>query len=532
MNNEELFDQIFKDKLENVFIGQPDNAWNKFSRASKMNAARESHFFDQAISRSLSNINTPIIGNEWLAFKNHWDTHTHLIENEFDSQIRNTLQANRLKPDSRALSTLESALSQSNLRNKNLIPSKIIEAILMSIILLLLYMYTPLLQTSNEKSKQTVPSKQVDRASIDQPNTNTQVASLVTLPRIQDKYYSKDLSKNLKVQTNDRVATAPADPDNLMFQNTNSNKSVLNNINVVYNELREKRNDIIEPSINNYYLGNNSFAIQSNPLTQGLNVMRNISNEDNSLIFNKLHNSDIQPRSIYASENYPNYTSIPFNQSDGKKLLSAIWIGFRIGRAFDLIRTPTYSDKGKLVSTQKVQSTILAFNVEVKNDFVNLETGLSYSCKNFGFEGPQNEIAHFINIPLSIKKDFFPSNRFVPYFKVGPDVTIVAAATYKPIVENANRLPKGDQLAAPLSGYPDQKNEDGIINSGKLSTNSFLGIHGSLGFEAKITNSSKITFDISQQINPFEKGIGINNHRFSERSVTLGFKKLLFENLY
>ena len=100
--------------------------------------------------------------------------------------------------------------------------------------------------------------------------------------------------------------------------------SVLNNINVVYNELREKRNDIIEPSIN-YYLKNNGFAIQSNPLTQGLNVMRNISNEDNSLIFNKLHNSDIQPRSIYASENYPNYTSIPFNQSDGKKLLSAIW---------------------------------------------------------------------------------------------------------------------------------------------------------------------------------------------------------------
>ena len=233
MNNEELFDQIFKDKLENVFIGQPDNAWNKFSRASKMNAARESHFFDQAISRSLSNINTPIIGNEWLAFKNHWDTHTHLIENEFDSQIRNTLQANRLKPDSRALSTLESALSQSNLRNKNLIPSKIIEAILMSIILLLLYMYTPLLQTSNEKSKQTVPSKQVDRASIDQPNTNAQVSSLVTNTRIQDKYYSKDLSKNVKVQTNDRVASAPADPDNLMVQNTNSNMSVLNNINVV-----------------------------------------------------------------------------------------------------------------------------------------------------------------------------------------------------------------------------------------------------------------------------------------------------------
>ena len=92
-----------------------------------------------------------------------------------------------------------------------------------------------------------------------------------------------------------------------------------------------------------------------------------------------------------------------------------------------------------------------------------METGLSYSCKNFGFEGPQNEIAHFINIPLSIKKDFFPSNRFVPYFKVGPDVTIVAAAIYKQIVENANRLPKGDQLAAPLAGYPDQKNEDGTV---------------------------------------------------------------------
>ena len=531
MNNEELFDQIFKDKLENVFIGQPDNAWNKFSRASKMNAARESHFFDQAISSSLSNINNPIIGNEWLAFKNHWDAQVHQVENQFDSQIRNTLQANRLKPDARAFSTLESALSQSNLRKTNLIPSKIIEALLMSIILLLLYMFTPLLETSNEKSKKTVPSKQVDRASIDQPKANTQFASLVPGPRIQDKFYSRDLSKNLKVQKNIKAVSAPPDTDNLIVQNTNSNISVLNSLNVVYNELREKQNEINKPSIN-IYLKNNSIAIQSNSLTQSFNIRSNKSNEDNTLIFNKLLHGDIQPHSIYASENYPNYTSIPFNQIDSKKLLSAIWLGFRLGRAFDLIRTPTYSDKGKLVSTQNVQSTILAFNVEVKNDFVNVETGLSYSCKNFGFEGPQNEIAHFINIPLSIKKDFFPSNRFVPYFKVGPDVTIVAAAIYKQIVENANRLPKGDQLAAPLAGYPDQKNEDGIINSGKLSTNSFLGIHGSLGFEAKITNSSKITFDISQQINPFEKGLGINNHRFSERSVTIGFKKLLLENLY
>jgi len=519
MNNEQKFDKLIGDKLAEVPISQPVNAWDKFSRASKMNVAREGHFFDQAVNRSLAGMSAPLTGQEWSSFKNQWDTHTASLENKFDEQVREAIDQNQQIPTHRSQEILESALTHSVIRNNKLLPSKIIEACMIAVILLLLFMYTPLF--TNEKEHTPTQLKEVketeqqfDRAQIKSDlkigNDNDQLEDLNNKnqhqkPSITYMSFNKNVTGKSK---NSEITSGSADlmsnyESNIStgIKSINSQLTQSEQLNILNSE--QTIPGFIEQKLSNSTLGEHH---------------SNISNAS-------VHNNDeiaqlefltIQPRSVFAAENFPIHPNLTAFQPKIKKGVPSVWIGFRLGQAFDHIKTPSYIAGVRSVSIENTRSTAMSVNIEVKKEFFNIETGVKYSFKQFA----DDRSAHFINIPLTLKKDFLTESKLSPFFKIGPDITLVAAADY-------NEFNEGER---PPNKITERSN--GLINKGHFSDNSFVGLHGAIGLEYKITPYSKFTIDLAQQINPFEKGISTSNYRFSETSISIGYKRLLFENLY
>jgi len=38
--------------------------------------------------------------------------------------------------------------------------------------------------------------------------------------------------------------------------------------------------------------------------------------------------------------------------------------------------------------------------------------------------------------------------------------------------------------------------------------------------------------EVSKQFNPFQKGLGINNQKFTQTAITLGIKKMIYHDVY
>lgn len=519
MSKEQQFDEHCKNLIERLDIQQPADAWERFTQSTGWQSMGAERSFDDQMRKTLGSMSAIPQTGEWEKFNQHWEAQKALDQRRFDAAVRNKVI--NTMPSMKAPEILERAIRHSDIRNKKLIPSKIIEACLLAIICILLLMYTPLLDNKsdhnpNDERSQPATEYNQDRASADIPPVSEPAAGAQSI--------SDDANHNIAVSLQQHQHPKAAVPSN-----TYGRPAVVDNTStrILINTGASARNGKGIPSYSNDpVFGHSDFGAKEEKA-----ITNYISNEYKSSIkvLPDIPNLLIQPASIFKSEDYPVYKTIPLTYHQPKKLLSSVWLGFRVGQAFDRIKTPSYVSGVKTVASQQFKSTIADFNIEINNDFINIESGIKYSFKKFTTGQNTVDEAHFVNIPLTVKKDFILSDKLIPYFKIGPDVTIVAAATYEPSVPEHNYL-RYENLA-PLKA-PNSKVEDGIIYKGELSKNSFLGIHGAIGFEYKVNPLSKFTFDITQQLNPFEKGVGINNHRFSETSVTVGYKRLLFENLY
>lgn len=545
MNNEQQFDAVFKYKLDDIQIDQPVNAWDKFSRASKFNKAREGHSFDQAINKSLTSFQVPLSGNEWNSFQKHLQESQWSNEATFDKNIKSKIHKYATNPDARAGKILDSAIEQSVIRTKKLLTSKIIEATFIAIIVLLLFTYTPMVkspgipadekhipnnsnqdydrvlnETEKDHNEVSISQNNLDLLTLDNSNRDSKIKSISEKQKSdKTKFNSQSIASGRKISSS---------LNNSIIKSSRVLPAENGVRDVIINAIEPPASNVGENQKNPLYAENNNTA----RITQDKNIGEaNLAAQlDKNLELVQLDNLSIHPSSLYSHEIHPLHPTLPVFKFKDKKLLSSLWIGFRIGQAFDLIKSPGgYLNGHRLENYQRTKSSIADVNIEFKNDFVNVESGIKYSYKKFSVSDDSYEDAHFINIPLTIKKEFLPHSRLMPFFKIGPDITIVAAASYEPTIENTKNVKH--YMGAPALNATNNVN-DGIINKGNISTNSFLGIHGAIGFEYKINNYSKFSFDLTQQINPFEKKIGISNYSFSETCISIGYKRLLFENLY
>lgn len=522
MSKEQQFDEHYKDLIQRLDIQQPADAWEQLTQSADWKSMKAERSFDDQMRRTLGSMAAIPHTGEWEKFSQHWEAQKTLEQHQFDAAVKSKVLHAAPSSHAKASEILEEAIVHSDMRNKKLVPSKIIEACLLAVICILLLMYRPLLDnkaSDNPGSAQPQPGMEYnqDRASADMPS---QPATHTVCGPVDGNY-------------NDAVASAHPHHGSQYARSSDSDRRSASGDN------RHRENNSIAASAEAtlsvvkaiLLTSDNSYHYSSPDKKKETGTINYISDTYKSIIkvLPDIPNLSARPTSIFKSEDYPLYKTIPLAYHQPKKLLSSVWLGFRVGQAFDRIKTPSYISGAKTVTSQQFKSTIADFNIEINNDFINVESGIKYSFKKFNTGHNTVDEAHFVNIPLTVKKDFILTEKLTPYFKIGPDVTIVAAATYEPSVQEHNSL-KYESLA-PLKA-PNSKVEDGIIYKGELSKNSFLGIHGAIGFEYKVNSLSKFTLDITQQINPFEKGIGINNHRFSETSVTVGYKRLLFENLY
>ena len=86
---------------------------------------------------------------------------------------------------------------------------------------------------------------------------------------------------------------------------------------------------------------------------------------------------------------------------------------------------------------------------------------------------------------------------------------------------------------APSINYISKSNRSGgVLKAGDLQDNSYLGIHAAIGAETTLGKGVCLTLEVSKQFNPFQKGLGINNQKFTQTAITLGIKKMIYHDVY
>ena len=222
---------------------------------------------------------------------------------------------------------------------------------------------------------------------------------------------------------------------------------------------------------------------------------------------------------------------IALSKPKNSGVIDNIFLGVQAGAVIDQVSTPISNLSGKNTYSKGIFNNLAGLFLEIENRWVNVETGIVYSFKKYGLENPDNSKGHFINIPVSLKKVLFPGKKVEPYLKIGPDFNIVMAASTKP-----ERL-YGEFLAldnyAPSINYISKSNRSGgVLKAGDLQDNSYLGIHAAIGAETTLGKGGCLTLEVSKQFNPFQKGLGINNQKFTQTAITLGIKKMIYHDVY
>lgn len=551
MKDEELFDNLINQKLTEASVPTPLGVWETFNQSDAMQAHMQGQNFDAAVRQHMSQMTVPPIGNEWGAFKKHWDTATVQNENAFDHAVHTKVKQSNPYPGPEANTILQNAIQQSIIYRRQIWIGKFAEMAFIIIVVASLFHFLPEFGSFNSDKKKNIPTEEIHPSS---PTDNIFDRADAIIP-------SHDVLDEPSVPTVSLLEANPANNHTGEITANNPSHIALN----LSGKIPLNPHDKLDPATNlaeRQIMPLKGESISTYPETEltdlndgaSMNASETIAETDLPEVMtidveSSKVGSSISPfannimtimpaqiatlhstaESLYANGHHLGLQSAPIKIGNGRKIISEMWIGAKIGQAYNLIRTPVSNIQSRSYQYQNINSSIAGFNLELKSDYVNVETGLYYSFKLFGQGNYDKDRGHFVNIPLSLKKDFFTKKKLSPYLKAGPDFTMLVKAEYDPNLDNSSyqNLPTA---LAPSKDFANATVEDGIIHSGNLTRNSYFGIHGGIGVEYKFSNANKLALEIMHQLNPFDKGLGINNHKFTETSINLGYKHILNYN--
>ena len=488
---------------------------------------------------------------DWGAFMAFKNGHDSKIEAQFDEEIRNKL-VGQVYPITDVANELFNGIASNYLsNNKHVWISKLFEAAMIAAIFLLLITYWPILDQQIHRNDSDPELSIAQTSNVDQlseksmRNLNTSPPSSNKISALGGADNSKKATfKKYKKNTNASTLVNAKNPLNSTFEahskysDTNIEGIVSINMEDGLNLIQKNKeiaseqiilatNKTEDPDLNPSHIGlkHNQENVQLGAYNQEDQVLseRTASNM-NYAAMNSLERKDFTPISIYSDEKILMYRCVNINDIVLKNNPIKIWAGLKIGPVVNWIKTPFINLEERSFERHQTISAIEGFNFEVENNWLSIETGLSHSKKMYGLGNPQNESGHFLTLPLLFKKEFKTKNNVNPYAKIGGSMTIEVQSKYDPN-QNSTTTDKNFENFSPSLDYISSKIvQQRNLSSGKLVQNAYFGIIGALGVEKKISNKVKMEAEVSHLINPFNKGIGYNNHIFSETMFTVGIK--------
>ncbi len=486
---EQEFDRVVKDSLVTMNIPIPEDAWENFSAKSDWQNSSLISLFDEKIQDGLSSIVPKAGASSWAAFTQYQETSQTMAEEAFDDSIKRKLTADIpiMMPDAKILNEI---IFRFNLLSHKLLTYKCLEAFVLAIFCLLLIKHQP---QEPVATKQNIPMAAI-RENEKIPETHTSKSGLSNQPGNSQKSMII-IGKYTNIQHN-----------NITESETKIRSTSIGHPGYIQPEDRSAVTSLYDYSDNDAI--ERSGSTNSKPVSSPEGIPIRV----------------VTPNPITPST--PAYVSgpiMPLQKNISKD--RSFWLGIKASWIFDKMWAPGYISNTRTIITNHFQSKGIGVDAEMAINQFFVAGGINYSYKNYNTGNKVHNEGHFIDIPITIKKEFAKTERLIPYFKAGPDLTLAATTTYEPI--NPESQPPKEALA-PIH-VPDRLVNDGVLR-GNFHKNSYLGLHLALGLEFLVSQSGKIFLEASQQINPFEKGIGDNNQRFSNTTVSIGYKKNLLEN--
>lgn len=508
MNKETLFDLNIANKISQIQLNIPDQPWEEFNDYMNKTNLEKALRFDVAVSESVTAY--PILDHskEWDSFKEKLDSLNNEVGDDFDNAIRARV----------ANASNHLFMSPFDLSSKKMASLKFTKLAEVAVILLLFFIsWNVIPELNNAYSFEQITN---------QKNTSEK-ENLTTNPGAQDFVASTD--ENFRKPNTDRVLGQTTTATALTFKLQKKAYANTKNSSSIFSE--KWQSDI----------GNVSIAHPFS-LDPSLNLSYSINNKEDikELKNGKSFLSDLQELrilNIFPETQQVSHATAVLNHAFKaptfrmhESFISRILVGIKIGPVIDKIITPISEYGMKDIISREVNNSLIGFDIELDNKWVNVEAGVSYSFKKYGYRDINDAKGHFISIPLSLKKTFFKDKILSPYIKVGPDFTIVLASEARPESVNRNLINSLDQYAPSADYISKSKVEEGVFTSGSVADNSYFGVHTGIGVELKLKKQVALTLEATQQFNPFQKELGINNEKFSQTTFAFGFKKLIHFN--
>lgn len=535
MSNEDKFDQYIKYFLEDYKVEIPVDAWKSFLDSYHKVNLEKSILFDQTIKSKIGVVSNLSTLGSWDHFQDALYYSNTQNEHGFDKAIR--AKVNRVESDLKPSEEIISKYGVSiDKRIRRIQYYKIGEVAVILVLMFFAWNYLPdwISRQTTENQLAVLTTNQGDQS--EKPIVNS------TFPR-EEATGAFSHNPLIRIKDNNDVLKSDSDKSSLasMEKRNIHNKTIRNEVIPDIGETFRKNikaeriiTDIVDKTTGSTTLAPLNLIPDHQNREQGLLVhQKTISSEDiadiaqNSIsTFPGISSSgSINPLQILSGS-----IAIAKNKKNSG-LIDNIFVGVRAGAVIDRVSTPVSNLNGKNTFSKGIFNNITGFLIELENKWVNVETGVSYSFKKYGLENPDNSKGHFINIPVSIKKAFFNGKKIEPYIKIGPDFNIVLASKAKP-EQSRGELLALDNYAPSSNFIAKESRQDGILKKGGLQENSYLGIHAAIGAETTIGKGVCLSLELEKQLNPFQKGLGINNQKFTQTTMTIGFKKMIYHDIY
>lgn len=544
MKSEKLFDKKVADKLSVIHITDPANAWEQFMAHHHKSNLEKAFLFDQAVKGHTSPLVNTDINGHWEIFSNKFQYESGLDAQLFDKQIRTKVAGDYLAVGN----SIGGAIPDFLLRQRRNTQLRIFKSMEVAAIFMVFFLawYTLVPHFANSNFGKIAIQDNSQNSS----SSSSSLANTDKFESVQKITSEKDKDKSNRVKSNTLLVESNVgidQSDNKLSAQYNSkiNRAPSSTHLIASSEIQIE-NQTLEISSSESRLqsgsqkGVNSWAARETQV-----YSRN--NESGAPIPNStsvsslpayrfdlsmLESKDSDPVSLFTNDNFGTLLNT-FNNTVNKKIgiISKIMLGFHVGPVIDRVTTPISNFAGKKNYSRGIYNNLAGINVEIENRWVNVETGINYSYKNYGVNQQDGSKGHFVNIPLSLKKSMLVRKSIRPYIKIGPDINFILSSNVKP--EQVRRESLNLEYYAPSKNYVDKAPvKSGILNGGNLSDNSYFGIHGAIGIEANLSETVQISVEVSQQFNPFQNGLGINDQKFTQTAASIGLKKRIYENYY
>ncbi len=509
------FDHIIRNKLNDA-THQHGTDWHAFEKIldKKLPQINNSGTFDHIISTKISKYAKTSIPN-WEKMNELLEQHVKADQKQFDNIIFQKLKQTKLRASPNWTAFLYQLKNEEQLQ-KNIISTRILEAFVLILLLMMSY--------GNQKIQQEIPEK---NHSVIAAKTQVQKPSTIQI---------KTLTTTVE-KTKDYKAPTPANSTSNQRLIKDTPKENLWHQIVPRTAQLDNPKQTLPPTTKN--TAKQKIIARKNPKqSQQLSPIARLE----SLPISRLRHAKAKPKSINTIKKTRQATA-------SKAFFDNSWtMGIHTGMALHLISTPEDHTFQINAFDRFNSGYLLGINFYRQVGLLNLSLGLRYQYLSYtppnvtiiqgsltkrGFEKFKHTrtVLQFAEFPLNLNFDIKKTAKMRWYAGAGVTTQIVAQASYRfevlpqPDPANSFFTQPASLTSEPFTKYTTTNNfSKGALEGGGLKLNSFNSAQINFGLDYTLDHRQALFFNISYRHPIDNNTIGPNSDRFFTTGFDIGYK--------